>query len=146
MSARRMAELVPQHGAMVLLDVVVRHDEGSLVARVTGHRDRDHPLLHAGRLPVWAGVEYAAQAMAAHFSLSSRVRGEATLGLLGGLRDVVCATEFLDDVEQALLVAVERLSRDVAGSIYAFRLTGEADGREFLRGRATVVQQVQGQV
>ena len=142
---RDIARLVPQDGAMILLEAIVRHDEGSLVARATGHRDRDHPLAHAGRLPVWAGVEYAAQAMAAHFCLASQVPGEATIGLLGGVRDVVCSTATLDDIEGSLLVAVERLSRDVAGSIYAFRLTREVDGRELIRGRATVVQQVRGQ-
>jgi len=135
-----MAGLLPQQGAMVLLDEVVAHDAKRILCRARSHRHPDHPLRHEGRLPVWAGIEYAAQAMAAHFSLDRGVAGPGTLGLLGGLRDVIAAVERLDDIESTLLVDAERLSHDIAGSIYAFRVTDEADGRELLRGRATVVQ------
>ena len=83
----------------------------------------------------------AAQAMAAHFSLVSGVRGESTTGLLGALRDVECATSRLDDVASPLIVRAERLSHDAAGSIYAFRVHAQGDERPLLSGRATVVQQ-----
>jgi predicted hotdog family 3-hydroxylacyl-ACP dehydratase len=136
-----IAKLLPQHGAMVLLDEVVSHDERFITCRASSHRDPANPLVHEGTLPVWAGIEYAAQAMAAHFSLSADVRGDATIGLLGALRDVVCEVSRLDDVACALIVEAERLSHDAAGSIYAFRVLAEAEGRPLLRGRATVVQQ-----
>jgi len=135
-----IASLLPQRGAMVLLDAVVRHDDLCIVCRSTRHRDPDHPLRHGDRLPVWAGIECAAQAMAAHFSLGRKAAGEATVGLLGALRDVRAAVDRLDDIEGALLVAAERLSHDAAGSIYAFRVTCESDRRELLSGRATVIQ------
>jgi predicted hotdog family 3-hydroxylacyl-ACP dehydratase len=127
---------------MVLLDEVVAHDAAHIVCRAGTHRSADHPLRQGDRLPVWAGIEYAAQAMAAHFSLGRATPGRATLGLLGALRDVRACVDRLDDVDGALLVAAERLSHDAAGSIYAFRVTGESDGRELLSGRATVVQAV----
>ena len=136
-----IANLLPQHGAMVLLDEVVSHDERRIRCRASSHRDPANPLVHDGTLPVWAGIEYAAQAMAAHFCLSSDVRGEMTIGLLGGLRDVVCAASRLDDVDSLLIVEAERLSQDAAGSIYNFRVSAEDDGRPLLHGRATVVQQ-----
>jgi predicted hotdog family 3-hydroxylacyl-ACP dehydratase len=135
-----IADLLPQSGAMVLLAEVVSFDERRLVARAHSHRDRRHPLAHRDVLPVWAGIEYAAQAMAAHFALQSRLSGRGTIGLLGGVRDVRASVRRLDDVAGPLSVAVERLSRDAAGSIYAFAVTAEADARELLRGRATVVQ------
>ena len=135
----RIADLIPQSGAMVLLDEIIAHDERHLRCRATSHRAPGHPLAHEGALPVWAGVEYAAQAMAAHFTLQSRLAGRPTLGLLGALRDVRASAARLDDVTEPLIVAVERLSRDAAGSIYAFSV-GAADGRELLKGRATVVQ------
>jgi predicted hotdog family 3-hydroxylacyl-ACP dehydratase len=139
-----IAKLLPQGGAMVLLDEVVSYDERRIVCRASSHRDPANPLAHEGTLPVWAGVEYAAQAMAAHFSLSADVRGETTTGLLGGLRDVVCEVSRLDDVASALIVAAERLSHDTAGSIYGFRVSAEDDGRPLLHGRATVLQQRRG--
>jgi predicted hotdog family 3-hydroxylacyl-ACP dehydratase len=141
MSGRhQVAGLVPQAGAMVLLDEVIEHDAERIVCRATSHRDPAHPLARAGMLPAWAGIEYAAQAMAAHFALASNVSGAATVGLLGGLRDVVCTVVRLDDVAGALRIEARRLSHDPAGSIYAFTLTAESDGRLLMRGRATVVQ------
>jgi predicted hotdog family 3-hydroxylacyl-ACP dehydratase len=137
-----VADLLPQRGAMVLLDEVIAHDERTIRCRANSHRRSDHPLACEGRLPAWAGVEYAAQAMAAHFSLSASTPGAMTIGLLGGLRDVVCAVERLDDVASPLCIEAERLSKDAAGSIYAFRITAEDDGRVLVHGRATVVQQV----
>lgn len=140
-----VATLLPQAGAMVLIDAVVRHDERHIACRAHSHRDSANPLARDGALPIWAGIEYAAQAMAAHFALQAGVSGTATVGLLGGLRDVVCAVERLDDIESPLLVTAERLSHDRAGSIYAFTLTAELSGRELMRGRATVVQQAKGE-
>lgn len=136
-----IAKLLPQHGAMVLLDEVVSHDERRIACRASSHRDPANPLVDEGTLPVWAGIEYAAQAMAAHFCLSAGVTGAATIGLLGGLRDVVCEASRLDDVDSPLIVEAERLSHDAAGSIYGFRVSAENDGRLLLHGRATVVQQ-----
>ena len=136
-----IAKLLPQDGAMVLLDEVLSHDERRIACRASSHRNPANPLVHEGTLPVWAGIEYAAQAMAAHFCLSAEVTGEATIGLLGGLRDVVCEASRLDDVASPLIVEAERLSHDAAGSIYRFRVSAEDDGRPLLHGRATVVQQ-----
>ena len=141
MNARdHMAGLVPQAGAMVLLDEVVDCDERRIRCRARSHRDVANPLAHEGALPALAAVEYAAQAMAAHFSLNAELAGNATLGLLGALRDVVCNTARLDDVPGPLIVTCERLSHDRAGSIYAFELAAEDDGRSLVSGRATVVQ------
>ena len=126
---------------MRLLDAVLAHDERTIACSATSHRDGANPLRHGDMLPVWAGIEYAAQAMAAHFSLVSGVRGESTTGLLGALRDVECATSRLDDVASPLIVRAERLSHDAAGSIYAFRVHAQDDERPLLSGRATVVQQ-----
>ena len=138
---RSIAALVPQSGAMVLLDEIIAHDESRITCRALSHRDPANPLVHDGVLPVWAGIEYAAQAMAAHFGLGAGVPGGAAIGLLGGLRDVACEVERLDDVASPLLISAERLSHDPAGSIYAFSVTAESDGRPLLTGRATVVQQ-----
>jgi len=137
-----IASLLPQSGAMVLLDEVVAHDERTIACRASSHRDPGNPLVHEGVLPAWAAVEYAAQAMAAHFSVCAGASGRATIGLLGGLRDVECEVLRLDDIDGTLLVEAERLSHDSAGSIYAFRVVAETDRRMLVQGRATVVQRV----
>ena len=139
-TSHAIGDLLPQRGAMVLLDEVVAHDERTIVCRARSHRNAGHPLARGGILPAWAGIEYAAQAMAAHFSLTTGRGGDMTMGLLGALRDVVCSVERLDDVASPLRIGAERLSFDTAGSIYAFRITAEDDGRTLVQGRATVVQ------
>ena len=98
---------------MVLLDEVISHDERRITCRASSHRDPSHPLARDGMLPVWAGIEYAAQAMAAHFSLSAGVTGAATIGLLGALRDVVCEASRLDDVDSPLIVEAESAYREL---------------------------------
>ena len=137
-----VADLLPHRGAMVLLDEVIAHDARTIRCRAHSHHRPDHPLAFEGMLPAWAGVEYAAQAMAAHFSLSSNAAGSMTIGLLGALRDVVCSVERLDDVAAPLRIEAECLAKDAAGSIYAFRICAEDDERVLVAGRATVVQQV----
>lgn len=145
-TAPPFATLIPHAGAMVLLDEVVACDEQGIRCRTHSHRDPANPLTVDGVLPIWAGIEYAAQAMAAHFALQAGAQGAATSGLFGGLRDVICAAVRLDDVDSPLVVAASRVSFDPAGSIYDFTVTAEASGRELLRGRATVVQKTRGEL
>ena len=136
-----IAALVPHTGAMVLLEEIVAHDERRVRCRARSHRDPANPLARDGMLPVFAGIEYAAQAMAAHFGLTAGIAGSETIGLLGALRDVRCKVARLDDVAEPLVIDCERLSHDRAGSIYVFELATE-QGPPLLSGRATVVQRV----
>jgi predicted hotdog family 3-hydroxylacyl-ACP dehydratase len=138
--ARPIAGLLPQQGAMVLLDEVVSFDADGIACRATSHRDPANPLRSDDRLPIWSAVEYAAQAMAAHQSLLAPAGPRPAIGLLGALREVETRAERLDDIDSPLLIRAERLAGDGAGSIYAFIVIAEGDGRELMRGRATVVQ------
>lgn len=141
MNARNadVATLLPQSGAMVLLGEIIAHDAQRIECRADSHRNPDHPLAQAGTLPIFAGVEYAAQAMAAHFALcDAEGEGAATIGLLGALRDVSWTVERLDNIATPLTIVAERLARDAGGSIYAFSVS--TGGQALLQGRATVVQ------
>ncbi|HVE51423.1 MAG TPA: hypothetical protein VNG69_17615 [Casimicrobiaceae bacterium] len=134
-----VATLLPQAGAMVLLREIVMHDAKRIECRADSHRDPHHPLAQSGMLPIFAGVEYAAQAMAAHFALcDADGEGAATIGLLGALRDVSWTVDRLDDIATSLTIVAERLASDASGSIYAFSVS--TGGQALLRGRATVVQ------
>ena len=44
MKAADIAGLVPQQGAMCLLEGIERHDERTIVCRATSHRSADNPL------------------------------------------------------------------------------------------------------
>jgi len=129
-----ISNLVPQRGPMCLLAGVERYDASSIVCRAESHRDPRNPLRRANRLPALAGIEYAAQALAAHCALLS---GEPGRGLLAGVREVALHAERLDDIEGALTVRAERLVADGRHLLYAF--TVGAGARALLSGRLAVV-------
>lgn len=83
-----VATLVPQSGPMCLLGRILAHDPTRTVASVDPARSA---LLAApdGSVPVFVGLEYLAQCVAAHGGLAARARG-GTLrpGLFLGARRV----------------------------------------------------------
>lgn len=83
-----VAEIIPHAGAMVLLAQVVSHsgDETVCSARI------DEVVLlrsASGEVPVWMGLEYMAQCIAAYAGMVGRANGEPPrVGLLLGSRRV----------------------------------------------------------
>ena len=130
-----IARLVPHQGAMCLLEEILAWDETDITCRASSHRDPGNPLRSAQRLPVIMGVEYAAQAVAVHGSLTSN--SESKKGYLAGLRDVVCAVEALDRESDDLVVRATRVAAESGRLLYDFRI--DAGSRELLRGRLSVV-------
>jgi predicted hotdog family 3-hydroxylacyl-ACP dehydratase len=117
---------------MNLLACVLSWDESSVVAEATSHREPAHPLRRGGVLPVAAGIEYGAQAAAAHGVLL----GVAGSGFLASVRTVRFFTERLDDVTAPLRVRAEQLGGGAAGVLYRFDVS--AEGRPLVEGRVTV--------
>ena len=134
-----ISQLVPQQGPMCLLAGVERYDAASIVCRAESHREPHNPLRRAERLPALAGIEYAAQALAAHCAL---LGGGPGRGLLAGVRQVSLNVERLDDIEGALSVRAERLVADGRHLLYAFAV--QADARVLLAGRIAVVLDKEG--
>lgn len=126
--------LVPHQGAMCLLDAVLDWDEQSIACRATSHRDPANPLRTSRGLAAVIGIEYAAQAVAAHGALT---QGKSAIGYLASLRDVECLVERLDTEAEALLVRARRVAAESGRLLYDFRL--ECAGRELARGRLSVV-------
>ena len=82
--------LVPHAGPMVLLDRVLSVDADSLCAEVTIRRDS--LFCGADGVGAWVGIEYMAQAIAAHSGHVARSRGEPVkVGFLLGSRRYECA-------------------------------------------------------
>jgi predicted hotdog family 3-hydroxylacyl-ACP dehydratase len=130
-----VAALVPQQGAMCLLDEILSYDERSVVCRTASHRLAGNPLRCDGRLPAIAGIEYGAQAMAVHGALNSAQAAQG--GLLAGARAVRCNTRYLDQESGPLTVRAERLVAEGGRLLYAFAI--EAAGAELVSGRIAVV-------
>ncbi|MCB1888550.1 MAG: 3-hydroxylacyl-ACP dehydratase [Rhodocyclaceae bacterium] len=127
---------LPHRGEMCLLDEVEACDGDLIRCRATSHRDPSNPLRHAGRLGIAAGIEYAAQAMAAHGAMLTPAGGRPRLGYIASVRGVELLAGRLD-VAADLQVRAERISGDDQTVLYAFEVA--AEDVPLLRGRATVV-------
>ena len=128
--------LVPQRGAMCLLDRVLSWDAERIVCASASHRRADNPLRARGRLHAVAGIEYAAQAAALHGALAGRAGRAIGPGVLASLREVELEAERLDQVAGDLLASAEALVVERRHMLYAFRVEG--DGRILLTGRAAI--------
>ena len=127
--------LIPHAGAMCLLDQVLRWDLDTIDCLALSHRDPGNPLRRDGLLPVAAGIEYGAQAMAVHGGLvepGPSPRG----GYLAILTGVEWAVTRLDDCLEPLRVRAERMAVMANGSQYAFRVY--AGERLLLAGEAVI--------
>jgi predicted hotdog family 3-hydroxylacyl-ACP dehydratase len=129
--------LIPHAGRMCLLDEVGAWDADTIRCIARSHRDPANPLRVGNELPALCGIEYAAQAMAAHGRLCAAVSRDPRAGYLASVSDVVCRARRLDDLRGDLVIEAERLVGDEARVLYRFRLV--ADNVEVLSGRAAVV-------
>lgn len=129
-----LASHLPHQGRMSLLDAIVAWDAASVRAVARGHRAPDHPLRRAGELPIACGIEYGAQAAAAHGALASSNPSRA--GVIASVRSVVFHARRLDDVAGDLEVLAEQIGGGEAGVLYRFEVASL--GRALVAGRVTV--------
>ena len=134
MNRGEIAKLVPHQGAMCLLEEVLAWDAATIVCRACSHRDPANPLRG---LSAVTGVEYAAQAVAAHAALTKKQQEAPRVGYLAGLRNVECFVERLDSEAGDLTVRATQVAAESGRLLYDFRV--EAGGRELLKGRLSVV-------
>lgn len=128
---------LPHQGSMCLLDAVSDWDVQRIRCTASSHRRADNPLRARNRLGATCGIEYAAQAMAAHGALLAAADSAPRAGYLASVRGVDVQVARLDDIAADLNIEAERLSGDDNTILYGFRVS--AAGCELLSGRATVV-------
>ena len=129
-----LAGHLPHRGTMSLLDEITAWDAATVRAVARGHRSPDHPLRRAGMLPIAAGIEYGAQAAAAHGALAAG--RPAAAGMLASVRSVVFHADRLDDVAGNLEVVAEQVGAGPGGVVYRFGIF--AAGRALVEGRVAV--------
>ncbi|HTZ78556.1 MAG TPA: hypothetical protein VMC10_11630 [Stellaceae bacterium] len=132
-----IAALIPHAGTMCLLDRVLEWDQTSIRCLSTRHRAEDNPMRRESGLGALCGIEFAAQAMAAHGRLAGGVGRKPQAGFLASLRDVRCSVGRLDHLEGDLIITAEHLMGDAQQVIYRFSLA--CGGTLLLSGRAAVV-------
>jgi predicted hotdog family 3-hydroxylacyl-ACP dehydratase len=99
--------LVPHSGQMVLLERVVSADDDNLCAEVRIHAGS--VLATEQGVGAWAGIEYMAQAIAAHAGWLARQRGDAVkVGFLLGSRKYETSVPYFA-LGSVLLVHVHRV-------------------------------------
>ena len=118
-----IGDLLPHGPEMTLIDRLVEYTPQRSVAAVT-IRSSSRFCLPPG-VPAWVGIEYMAQAIAAHAGYEARLRGEPlAIGFLLGTRDYRCdVREF--PLGATLTITVEPLLAE--GRLGAFRCSIAAD-------------------
>jgi predicted exporter/predicted hotdog family 3-hydroxylacyl-ACP dehydratase len=138
-----ISALIPQQGAMCLLERIVDWDERRVVLETDSHRSLSNPLRVADKLRAIHLCEYGAQAMAVHGALRTGAR-TAGDGMLVAMRSVTFTRDWIHDLPASLRVEAECLQHDAASLQYSFRIThhDEKLGDQLLaEGRAAVMLQ-----
>ena len=134
----RIAELIPHAGSMCLLERVVSCDESTIECGANSHRRSDNPLRHHGTLPIHAGIEYCAQAIAVHGRLTGDAANEGPprRGYLAVILNTQWTVDRLDDLAGELrVVAVKQVTLQ-QGVSYSFAIKHQ--GPSLLEGQAVV--------
>jgi predicted hotdog family 3-hydroxylacyl-ACP dehydratase len=131
------ADVLPHEPPMVLLTRIVRHEATRTICAVD--ITALSPFLRDDKvIPVWVGVEYMAQCVAAHAGLVARARGEPVkLGLLIGARrlDFHAATF---DVGQTIFVTASHIWGERELASFDCSLTDGDAGRPLAEGLLSV--------
>ena len=131
--------LVPHSGAMSLLGSFISADEENLSAEV--RIGPDAMFLADGAVGAWVGVEYMAQAVAAHAGYVATQRGEPVrVGFLLGTRRYTCAVPSFA-LGSVLRIHVHRALQGENGlGAFDCRIEDGATGQELATATITVFQ------
>ena len=133
-----ISHLIPHRGAMCLLDGIEAWDDTHIICRATSHHRQDHPLRDDSGLRALCGIEYGAQAIAAHAALLGGLDPcSLASGVLASARDVTTTRSHLDNVPGPLTIRAMLVLTHDQGSIYDVLITG--DGEAVLTGRLSVM-------
>ena len=139
MSFPDIRELVPHSGAMVLLDRVLSADAENLCAEVTIHAGSvfyDAPSAGVGS---WVGIEYMAQAIAAHAGYLARLAGAPVkIGFLLGARRYEAQLPLF--VDGSVLQVHEQQALQGENGLGAFECRIEMAGAVLAQATITVFQ------
>jgi predicted hotdog family 3-hydroxylacyl-ACP dehydratase len=113
-------ELLPHDPPMVLLDRAISFEDATLIAEVDVRADS--LLCQENGVPGWVGIEYMAQAVAAHAGCQARLEGKRpSIGYLLGTRSYKCSLAAFP-VGETLQVHIESLYVEMALGAFACRI------------------------
>jgi predicted hotdog family 3-hydroxylacyl-ACP dehydratase len=130
--------LLPHAAPMVLIDAILHWDDNNISCTADSHLAADNPLRQSGVLSVYTGIEYAAQAMAAHAQLTSMAATSVPRkGFLATASKLSAQVRNLDDVAEPLLVELQMIAVNSGSSLYSFVIS--AGGQILLDGQLMAV-------
>ena len=129
--------LIPQKDAMCLLDSVEYWDGQRIICTSARHRFAGNPLRTPAGLSSLHGIEFAAQAMAAHGGLTADGQEPPHVGLLLSVRDCVFHCRRLDDIAASLTIEAEQMANNGLTRLYRFKVS--AQDVLLVEGRAAVM-------
>jgi predicted hotdog family 3-hydroxylacyl-ACP dehydratase len=128
---------IPHQGNMCLLHAVQHWSDSDIHCLASSHCAPDNPLRNLQGLPIGAGIEYAAQAMAVHAALLTPADQLPDVGYLTSVRNVQWWASRLDDVGAQIGVQATRISGNELSLLYDFSI--RCGDRLLLSGRAGVM-------
>lgn len=122
-AAHDIAALLPHAAPMILIDSLLESTENVLLCSANSHLKADNPLRIDGVLSVFAGVEYAAQAMAIHGRLSREATSSPPVrGFVAVASKLEAHVQQLDAIASPLHIRTERVASNHDSSLYTFTL------------------------
>jgi predicted hotdog family 3-hydroxylacyl-ACP dehydratase len=133
----RIEALIPQQGAMCLIDRVDFQGGQRIICSTMQHLSATNPLRTPNGLSSLHGIEFAAQAMAAHGALTEPGDERPRVGLLLSARDCVFHRQRLDDIAGPLVIEAVQMGTSDQTRLYRFKVS--AQGETVVEGRAAVM-------
>ncbi|MBL4648018.1 MAG: 3-hydroxylacyl-ACP dehydratase [Gammaproteobacteria bacterium] len=116
-----IAQRIPHSGIMCLLAHVQHYDNDTIHCLATNHRCQYHPLRYQNRLSIISGIEYAGQAIALHRNLLAN-KPTPQRAYIASLKNVKLHQQYLDDIDDDLLIHATCLIHNPTGGLYQFSI------------------------
>lgn len=131
-------DLVPHSGKMSLLDRLIEADHQHAIAELTIH-SKSMFFTPGKGVPVWVGIEYMAQTIAAFSGYDAIQKKEPVkIGLLVGCRKSICHVSWFAE-HTTLQVIVEYVWESEGMAIFDCAIR-DAGGRIMMEGKINVYQ------
>jgi predicted hotdog family 3-hydroxylacyl-ACP dehydratase len=137
MDRARIETLIPQQGAMCLIDRVDFWDGQRIICFTMQHVALTNPLRTPEGLSSLHGIEFAAQAMAVHGGLTATGQRRPRVGLLLSARDCRFHRKRLDDIAGPLTIEAEQMGNHEDTRLYRFKV--HTQDALLVEGRAAVM-------
>lgn len=118
LTADDIAQLIPHGRGMSLLEKVVAWNDNSISCSAINFLSVNNPLCEAGKLDNIILIEYAAQAVAVHLSLSNGSFDTPRSAYIGAVKDVVLAQKTQPQIE--IEISALCLLKNDNGCVYEF--------------------------